>query len=369
MKYLCLALIQHCTMCKQQLNSTIYTFQKFKQQNENIYTLILQNLISHKAGILGRLWYVVAVYLLLYYIINIVFIQVLQTCDKEDVPSQNGTIGMILHSQSMQSIIKEMHTAEKGFTTLLTFFLGFYVSFIIVRWWQQVSQVPTIDEIGQTLHGLVGVDSDDRSNEEIVKLQQKFKETIVRYCLLSWTMCLSGFSLPLKMKFLTEREYLNSGLLKYEEYLRLNAAATDGTIDGWTDKWAIPLNWAAFKLNEASNIDINNGNDKSLLIVPAEHKDVVQKIHNFQAKLVMLTKFFEFRMPQIQTQVITIAVWLFLVIGVVAGQGTFNKCDQYNMVIALMINFPFFQLFKYILIFGWLKTANYCQLPFGSDKG
>ena len=265
----------------------------------------------------------------------------------------------------MQTLVKSFSKTESGFTTLLTFFLGFYVTFLMARWWQQVSGVPTVDEICQTLHGLVGVDSDDRKKEDNIKLQKEFKRLIARYCLLAWAMCLSGFSLPLKEKFPSEREYIKKRLMTMEEYLRLNSVATKGTVDGWTDKWFIPLNWAALALNKASS----ENDDKSKL-VPAEHKFMVSQLNNFQAKLVKLTDYFEMRMPVIQTQVMHIAVWVFLILGIIAGQGTICGSESGGFTaVALLLNFPFFQLMKYLLIFGWLQAAKYVQLPFGSDTG
>ena len=77
----------------------------------------------------------------------------------------------------MEKVIKKFSKAERGFSTLLTFFLGFYVSLMLLRWWRQVSGVPTIADICQKLHGIVGVDSDDRNSQYFVENQQEFKKS------------------------------------------------------------------------------------------------------------------------------------------------------------------------------------------------
>ena len=313
-----------------------------------------------KEGVLYEAGYIILFYLVLYYVINITFVQ-FPDCsifeeNLEDV------------FPPMEKVIKKFSKAERGFSTLLTFFLGFYVSLMLLRWWRQVSGVPTIADICQKLHGIVGVDSDDRYSQYFVENQQEFKKRIARYCLLSWTMCLSGFSLPLKQRFSTEREYIAKGLLTIEEYNRLvESSPVKATIDGWTDKWYIPLNWAALSMNIASNENIVQNDSKSKMI-PAEHKYLVSILNKFQSQLVTLTHYFENRVPRIQTQVIRMGVWGFLIIGLISGQGTTNDCEH-NLGISLLIDFPFLQLMKYLLLFGWLRVAYYVQLPFGSEEG
>ena len=87
-------------------------------------------------------------------------------------------------------------------TKLLTFFLGFYVSQVMGRWWKQVSANPSIDTIALALNGIVY--STTESKDRIPEDELKFKQKIARYCLLSWTMCFSNFSQVLKNKFSDE---------------------------------------------------------------------------------------------------------------------------------------------------------------------
>ena len=314
--------------------------------------------MNMKRGVLHEARFIIIFYLVLYYVINITTIQ-LRDCSNYDFDAFNFI-------PPMEMVIKEVGHAERGFTTLLTFFLGFYVSMMLLRWWKQVSGVPTIVEVCQKLHGIVGVDSDDRHSSK--KQEQEFKKRIARYCLLSWTMCLSGISVPLKQRFCSEREYIEKGLLTIEEYNRLVLSSPiKATVDGWTDKWFIPLNWAALSLNIASHTN-SIPNDNKSKIVPTDSGYLVSILATFQAKLVKLTNYFEIRLPAIQTQVITISVWFFLIIGLIAEQGTTSNCSH-GFAISLFLDFPFFQLMKYLLIFGWLRVASYVQLPFGSHEG
>ena len=177
-----------------------YPFQKYKYVRASIYTFAFHNI---KRGLLREAWYVIAVYLVLYYCVSIPTIQ-LSSCSNNNGSSTAENSRM---PGDMEALVKEFQRAERSFTSLLIFFLGFFVSIMSYRWWRQVSGVPTIDEICQVLNGFVGIDSEARFEKRIIKMQQEFKRRIARYCLLSWTMCLSGLSLQMKYKFGSEREY------------------------------------------------------------------------------------------------------------------------------------------------------------------
>ena len=88
-------------------------------------------------------------------------------------------------------------------TKLLTFFLGFYVSQIMGRWWKQVVANPSMENICTMLNAIVY--STTESKERDVEKEIKFKQKIARYCLLAWTMCFSNFSQSLKEKFSDEK--------------------------------------------------------------------------------------------------------------------------------------------------------------------
>ena len=88
-------------------------------------------------------------------------------------------------------------------TKLLTFFLGFYVSQVMARWWYQISANPSMDNICLALNGVVFYTSE--TNARTTKDEENFKKKIIRYCLLSWTMCMSNFSQCVKDQFNDEK--------------------------------------------------------------------------------------------------------------------------------------------------------------------
>ena len=104
-------------------------------------------------------------------------------------------------------------------TRLVTFFMGFYVSMIARRWWDQVSKLPDAEVICLALGGLVWTKEESKTASRQAGLH--FKKTIARYALLSWSMCLAKVSSRLKTKLTTAKDYIEKGLLTENEALIL----------------------------------------------------------------------------------------------------------------------------------------------------
>ena len=72
--------------------------------------------------------------------------------------------------------------------------------------------------------------------------------------------------------------------------------------------------------------------------------------------------------PDLIHQAIRAAVGFWMLMGIFSSQGLITKEDGVPLEIALIMNFPLFQVIKYILILSWVKTAFILQNPFGFDK-
>ena len=116
-------------------------------------------------------------------------------------------------------------------TRIITFLLGFYVSMIGKRWWDQVlniwseilfeasfsqvSKLPDVDNLCLVLGGLVWAQPEHGPTSPEAALH--FKKTIIRYALLSWTMCLARISSPFREQFDTVQDYFEKHLLTKRE--------------------------------------------------------------------------------------------------------------------------------------------------------
>ena len=103
-------------------------------------------------------------------------------------------------------------------TKYLTFVLGFYVSQMIKRWWDQVKLLPEIDPITNVLAAFVQRDFDEVEVEGAAAALE-FRKKIARYCLLSWTLCMSSISKPLNQKLRNLRKKLLYSFWKFRGFL------------------------------------------------------------------------------------------------------------------------------------------------------
>lgn len=209
-------------------------------------------------------------------------------------------------------------------------------------------------------------DDSKHENEIFVKegvTVTQFKQTIVRYCLLSWTMCLSLVSTRLMKNFRKPQDFNECRLLTFNEYESLKTKNEDSR-DGWKVKWTIPLIWVNSMLNEAETLTKKDGK----LFKIKELKEILKTTTEFQRRLHQVFEFNDNQIPDLILQAINLGLWFWLMVGVVSSQGLVNKEWRVMIPFALVLNFPFLHLIKYIVMFGWLRAATYLQNPFGEDE-
>ena len=83
----------------------------------------------------------------------------------------------------------------------ITFLLGFYVSLVVKRWWEQYWKLPWPDSIAIYLKCLVMGD-----------LALMIRRTIIRYCILSYILCIRRLSVRLRKRFPTMQEIIQTGV-------------------------------------------------------------------------------------------------------------------------------------------------------------
>ena len=362
-------------------------------------TSLFKSLLRNwKHGIIGTLIAILSTYGIAYYVVNILIIQI--ACAR-DYPSQytittpyqemmlqaalagsNQTLLNDLAGNDTQNWRQQkaqefsrygctnyemtflaLQVKEAGFTKILTFLLGFYVSFTINRWWRQITSVPSVDGLCIALGAFIWVDPSKKEDEVFVKEDvtvKEFKHTIARYCLLSWTMVMSSVGQPLAEKFKQPIDFNEKGLITYEEYM---AIKTKHGGDAWKSKWALPLLWAGSMVCEASE----KTKDANLVKIK-ELKEIMKAIHGFQQRLSDVLHYDENQVPDIMVQAIRLAMWFWVTMGVFASQGMVNKEFNVPIPLALLMNFPLLGVVRYVLVMSWLKTALYLQNPFGYDE-
>ena len=342
---------------------------------------------------LRELGIAVFVYLVLYYVANLLIVQKVAstpycpnvaelvksntqndpTIDKKTKNGFSNTLKSLFFEANDTTIwIENWNKAENGIA--FTFFLGAYVTALLARWWQQVSAIPKLDNLISALHSDSGISQEKRKNVDIAERDKIFKNKIVRYCLLSIFLRLADLSSKVRRAFPTKDDYIEKGLLTKDEYdeFAQKGMFDKTTIDGMSCKWFIPLNWAVFSARDVG-MDSSNPSLK-------EHKLTVKEIAGIHKKLLELTNFKKYQVPRLMNQAVTLVIFVYFACGLIASQGK-QSCEDLrannenafggivgSTMMALAMNFPFFQIMKYLLILTWFRVGKYLQRPFGHDR-
>lgn len=224
----------------------------------------------------------------------------------------------------------------------LSFVLGFYVSIVMTRWWNQYMVIPWPDSIAvfvsATIHG----------NDERGRLMRR---TIVRYVCVCLTLVLANVSPRVKKRFPTLEHFVDSGLLLENELLifeRLNAKFPKPS------KHWLPIVWASSIVTRARK----EGRIRDDFAV----KTLIDELNKFRGMCGNLIHYDTISVPLVYTQVVTLAVYTYFLTSVMGRQwvqnSTTSKIDLY---------FPVFTTLQFFFYMGWLKVAETLINPFGED--
>ena len=327
-------------------------------------------------GIYAKLVPIVLLYVAMYYVLN-TFIFDPALCDplpsnqQQEVDNsllQPGKVYLALSfgRQCSKGKFTRWIAMEKDFTKVLTFFIGFIVSLSAKNWFEQVRLVPKLDQLLVQINNFLWVDPTKDAADVKIKgdvSAKQLRNTIVRYFLLSWTMCLSRMSVPLNEKLHDEHALNRKKLLLKCEFDALNCEKKG---DGWREKWSTPLSWVAMMVNDV-NLKDNPENAKSAKIL--DIKDAIGKtLNEYGNNLQKLNTHNEFRLPTPLISLLTCAIYVFMVINVAAGQDMYPEESKSSQFVRFFFDFPWFAIVKYLMIFGWLQVATDLMAPFGKER-
>jgi len=216
----------------------------------------------------------------------------------------------------------------------LTFLLGFYVSQIVRRWWDQYKLLPWPDSLVLLSHGLV--------NYEVEKSVDFFR-TIMRYGMLSYILCLRRLSKALRKMFPSNQSLVDAKVATKKELNLLEGQGDLGRV------WWIPLSWSMTMIR-------NSKEDK---FIPSDQKIMIDNIAKFQTSLEKVDDHDHIILPPLYRQVVKFAVYVYFILSLIGSQ-ELDK-DPYTFI-------PIFLILKFIFFFGWLEVAEAIENPFGNDE-
>ncbi|XP_051898094.1 bestrophin-2-like [Pristis pectinata] len=224
----------------------------------------------------------------------------------------------------------------------MAFVLGFYVTLVVNRWWNQYTSIPLPDRLMCVISGNVhGVDERGRM----------LRRTMMRYASLSALLILRSVSTAVIKRFPTMDHVVEAGFMTRDErkkYERLHSPY---------NKYWIPCVWftnLAAKGRKEGRIKDDNA-----------LKLLMEELNTFRAKCSLLFHYDWISIPLVYTQVVTIAVYSFFLTCLIGRQFLDPAQGYAGHDIDLYV--PVFTLLQFFFYAGWLKVAEQLINPFGED--
>jgi len=236
----------------------------------------------------------------------------------------------------------------------LTFLLGFYVSLVVSRWWSQYVAMPWPDDVATFLSGI----KDKEGEEEHGRI---LRRTIIRYCILSWVLCIRRLSIKLRKAYPSMKDLVDTGLVTEAEIARIGQE--DSVRQHGVSHWWMPLQWCTELVTKDENISGSGLFGLTIL-----------KITGFRASLTEVLNYGHVPIPLVYSQVVTLAVRLFFFFALIGKQWIIypepgsEKFDVKGVVYERIdLYYPVFLTIQFLFYFGWLRVAETLYNPFGED--
>ncbi|KAL7640590.1 UNVERIFIED_CONTAM: hypothetical protein RMT77_008865 [Armadillidium vulgare] len=283
-------------------------------------------LFRWKGSIYRLIWPEICVFITLYYTLRFVYDYAL--------------------NKNQRQIFEDISLYCQNFTDMipLTFVLGFYVSIVMARWWDQYKTIPWPDNlavfVSTSIHGL-----DERG--------RLMRRTIMRYVNLSFVMTMSMISPMVKKRFPTYEHMVEAGFLtKNEKKIFENLDEMYPQPKYW-----MPLVWAGTIASRARK----EGRIRDDFGV----KTILDTINVFRASCGALLGYDTISVPLVYTQVVTLATYTFFMGTLMARQHLDPSKGYPKNTVDLF--FPYFTILQFLFYMGWLKVAETLINPFGED--
>ena len=230
----------------------------------------------------------------------------------------------------------------------ITFLLGFYVSLVVKRWWEQYCKLPWPDTVAIFLKGLVvGEVGEKRVTARMVR------RTVIRYCLLAYILAIRRISSRLKKRFPCMQDLVATGIVRLDEAARIGDEESP-FVHG--SNWWMPLKWAIEILTIAKK-------DGLIGNVPG-FSHLLGRLALFRSSLTEVVTYSSIPVPLVYTQVVHLAVYVYFAVSLIGEQWIIWRKPGDEEV---DLYYPIFMTVRFLFIFGWLRVAETLYNPFGED--
>ncbi|GLV35797.1 Bestrophin 1 [Carabus blaptoides fortunei] len=228
----------------------------------------------------------------------------------------------------------------------LSFVLGFYVSIVMTRWWNQYTAIPFPDPLA------VYVSANVHGQDERGRVMRR---TVMRYVCLCVTMMFTMISPRVKKRFPTLDHFVDAGLLQSSEKVIIEDL--NNKFPKHSKHW-LPIVWAASIITRARK----EGRIRDDFAV----KTIIDELNKFRGQCGLLISYDAISVPLVYTQVVTLAVYSYFLTTLMGHQWVAAKEVTANNS-KIDLYFPVFTTLQFFFYIGWLKVAETLINPFGDD--
>jgi len=229
----------------------------------------------------------------------------------------------------------------------ISFLLGFYVTMVVDRWWEQLCCLASTEALAMHLACFIPGPGAAR----------EVRRSIIRWACLSTVLTLRKVSDNILQRFPEYSHLVEAGMLTHAETLKL--VKMDVKTKSKYCNQMHPIKWAKSMLRIAFAKGLIVGNNDNLLT------SLSQDCSDIYDKNVRLLRYSNVPIPLLYTQVIIIAVYTYFLACVFGHQHLTGDHEGGDGVPDLYI--PIFTILEFICYVGWLKVGSALINPFGDD--
>jgi len=313
-------------------------------------------LFRWRASLWKTVWRELLIYLLLYLAISLIYRFVLMAPVIDEEGNRGKATDEQIYFEKVVSWFKNSRQMP------LTFLLGFYVSLVVKRWWEQYVKLPWPDEVATLLKAGITKDKEEDKEGE----NQRIRRTVIRYLMLAYVLCLRRISSSVRKEYPSMDCLMSSGLLRKDEREKIGEEDQREIGQHGRSNWWMPIKWSISIVRKAMNED-------RLANAPS-YSNLVKAIAAFRKGLTEVVTYGHVTVPLVYTQVVHLAVYFYFAVSLVGRQWVQVSKEESAGFLAgkidpeeLDLYFPIFLTFEFLFYVGWLKVASALYNPFGDD--
>ncbi|KAL7643930.1 UNVERIFIED_CONTAM: hypothetical protein RMT77_005939 [Armadillidium vulgare] len=283
-------------------------------------------LFRWKGSVYKLVWRDLVVYTILYYFVSAIYRFAL---DEE-------------HKRFFENVALQTNR----YTNMIpvAFLLGFYVTLVVQRWWDQFELFAWIDGLSFLVSIYI---LGDGMEERLIR------KNILRYVNLGATMTLIEKSPLIAKRFPTLNHLIDFGLLTVDEMKIIEAVQSDPP----HPKYSIPYIWAGKIVDKA----LVKGKVRDSITARA----LIEEIGKLRGKCQTVLTYDIIDIPLVYTQVVTLAVYCYFASSLLSRQFLDPKMNYDDYKVDLYV--PIITYLQFFFYMGWLKVAEALIHPFGED--